>query len=101
MEWFLIGWVFLMAVVLTSIASLPASEPKDAPGPAPAPAEPHFDLPERVTDPIGRYMDKPIYRSVFLAGQEYFFDRIAPQPELAFVSSRERLVSPGIIYRLH
>lgn len=60
---------------------------------------PRFDRPDDVTEPIGRYMGGPIYRSIVLDGREYFFDRVAPDPGTAHIDPDERVISPGIVYR--
>ncbi len=58
-----------------------------------------FDKPEQVSEPIGWYMEAPIYRSIYIGGVEYFYDRIDPSPDLAFLEEEERCIAPGIVYR--
>jgi hypothetical protein len=58
-----------------------------------------FRRPEGMRDPIGRYMDQPIYRYVELNGRIYQFDRACP-PDLAHTVDPDDLyVAPGLVYQ--
>ncbi len=65
----------------------------------PAERSPRFDKPEQVSEPIGWYMEAPIFRSIYIGGVEYLYDRIDPSPDRAFLDEDERCIAPGVVYR--
>jgi hypothetical protein len=97
------AFVLVLAWIMNGIARLEAPAPENgdrAAGFAAAdPALPQvFDAPERCTQPIGRYMDAPIFESVFIGGAEYRYDRVLP-PRATWAPARgERCIAPGIVY---
>lgn len=55
--------------------------------------------PASVREPIGTYLDKPIYRYVELDGRNWQFDRVCP-PELSeSVDLDELYLAPGLVYQ--
>ena len=57
-----------------------------------------FASPERTTERIGEYMGAPIFRSVYIDGAEYVYDRIQPRGIALVLAEGERCVPPGIVY---
>lgn len=57
-----------------------------------------YDMPERVFDVIGSYMDAPIYRFAVFNGEQYQFDYIRPQA-LDDLQPEHRCIRPGLLYR--
>ncbi len=58
-----------------------------------------FNVPDRCTESIGRYMDAPIFRSIFIGSEEYLFDRVAPPDVWYPLAPNEHCISPGLVYR--
>jgi hypothetical protein len=57
-----------------------------------------FVRPEKVTEPIGRYQDEPIYRYAYIEGRRYQFDRVAPAAAKEILNEEERCMEPGLVY---
>lgn len=60
---------------------------------------PQFDLPERLYEAIGSYMDAPIYRFAVFGGKQYQFDSVCPAGSLDGVQPSQRCIRPGLLYR--
>ena len=63
-----------------------------------APAQ--FVRPEQMLDPIGHYLDAPIYQYAVIGGQYYRFDRVCPTETRMPAQEDERYVLPGLVYVL-
>lgn len=55
-----------------------------------------YARPEKLTEPIGRYQDEPIYRYACIEGRQYQFDRAAVPNEV--FNEEERCMAPGLVY---
>jgi hypothetical protein len=101
-SWWLLPALWVALSLLAS-AALRTARRDPVPVPeetAPKPVEPtpfRFDLPDAISEIIGRYMGAPIHRSASFDGVEYEFDRICP-PQSLRRASGERVVAPGIVY---
>jgi hypothetical protein len=58
-----------------------------------------FETPEDATEVIGQYMGAFIYRKITIKNMDYYFERIRPSEDSAPLSSIERCVKPGIVYK--
>lgn len=94
-----IAFLAVLAYVLNGNSGIEIAQQLTSRTPLPAEETPvRFDQPERTTERIGEYMGAPIYRSVFVGGAEYAFDRIVPPRTPFLLSEGERCLWPGIIY---
>ena len=57
-----------------------------------------FDRPETVSEPIGSYRDKPIYRYAIIEGRRYEFAHVLPWDSLSVLEADERCIAPGLVY---
>jgi hypothetical protein len=57
-----------------------------------------FDRPDKVSDPIGRYRDVPIYRYAVISGKKYQFEHILPWESFSMMLPEERCLAPGLVY---
>jgi hypothetical protein len=58
----------------------------------------NFDRAEKVSEPIGRYCDAPIYRYAVIGGKNYQFVHILPSGLLSTLDAGERCLAPGLVY---
>ena len=98
-------WVALILILVFVFNGLWETEPVETEAshralPVPGRRAPSFEVPERVSDAIGRYLDAPIWRSVVIGGVEYQFDHVAPPEADSLVAPGEHYVAPGLVYRL-
>jgi hypothetical protein len=56
--------------------------------------------PERLTEPIGSYRDKPIYRYAVIDGSDFQFDHVRPLGSCGGLREHERCIAPGLVYVL-
>ena len=57
-----------------------------------------FDRAEKVSEPIGRYQDAPIYRYAVIGGKNYQFAYVLPLEQFASLESEFRCLAPGLVY---
>ena len=57
-----------------------------------------FSSPQRLADPIGFYLDQPIYRDAIIEGKHYRFDYVCPQGMFDQANDAVRYVAPGLVY---
>lgn len=61
----------------------------------------HFDQAEQLTEPIGTYLNAPIYRHARIDGKDYEFSYAFPYDGGAVrLSAGERYLKPGLVYHL-
>ena len=58
----------------------------------------HFDRADTLSELIGRYLDKPIYRSAVINGTPYKFKHILPQGSFSIMNAEECCLEPGLVY---
>jgi len=59
---------------------------------------PRFDQAEKLFEPIGRYLDVPIFRYAVIDGSYYRFDRVCPSDSALAANDEECCISPGLVY---
>jgi hypothetical protein len=57
-----------------------------------------FDRAEKVSEPIGRYQDAPIYRYAVIGCKIYQFAYILPVEQFASLEAEFRCLAPGLVY---
>jgi len=57
-----------------------------------------YALPEAVSDRIGTYRDKPIFRYAIIKGRDYQYDRIRFVDDHSRLKENECCVEPGLVY---
>ena len=97
------GFIVLLAAIFSGMSNIELAEETDnwasAPARSPDPSdEPSFDAPQACTEAIGRYMDAPIFASIFIDNAEYVFDHVLPPRAAWSPAAGERCVAPGIVY---
>jgi hypothetical protein len=58
----------------------------------------NFDHAEDLSDLIGRYRDKPIYRFATIHGECYQFQYILPWESFTLLVNEEKCLAPGLVY---
>jgi hypothetical protein len=61
-------------------------------------SSPNFDLAEKVSEPIGRYRDAPIYRYAVIGGKNYQFAYVLPFEQFVSPQTGCRCLAPGLVY---
>ena len=54
--------------------------------------------PQRLIEPIGRYLGQPIYRYAIIDGRHYRFDFVCPKELMTPLSETQRCIAPGLVY---
>lgn len=56
----------------------------------------HFSMPEKLSEPIGRYKDTTIYSFAVIDGRPYRFDFV--QAEGNGLKENQKCIAPGLVY---
>jgi hypothetical protein len=54
--------------------------------------------PQRLIDPIGQYLDQPIYRHAIIDGRHYRFDHVCSKEMVTRLTETQRWIAPGLVY---
>jgi len=54
--------------------------------------------PQRLIDPIGQYLDQPIYRYAIIDGRHYRFDHVCSKEMVTRLTETQRWIAPGLVY---
>jgi len=54
--------------------------------------------PQRLIDPIGQYLDQPIYRYAIIDGRHYSFDHVCSKEMVTRLTETQRWIAPGLVY---
>ena len=57
-----------------------------------------ISTPQRLIEPIGRYLGQPIYRYAIIEGKHYRFDYVCPKELVTPLSDKQRCITPGLVY---
>jgi hypothetical protein len=55
-------------------------------------------IPQRLIEPIGRYLGQPIYHYAIIDGKHYQFDFACPKELVTSLSETQRCIAPGLVY---
>ncbi|HXA48233.1 MAG TPA: hypothetical protein VNW52_11435 [Burkholderiaceae bacterium] len=58
----------------------------------------NYDCAEKVSEPIGRYRDAPIYRYAVIGGKNYQFAYVLPFEQFIDPQMECRCLAPGLVY---
>ena len=95
------GLAFLFWVMKDNMDGVETGLDADTPGQAGHPRGPlHFDQAEQLTEPIGSYLNAPIYRHARIDGKDYEFSYAFPHNGGALrLADGERYLQPGLVYQ--
>lgn len=54
--------------------------------------------PQRLMEPMGHYLDQPIYRYAIIDGRHYRFDHVCPRELASRLPEKQRWIAPGLVY---
>lgn len=54
--------------------------------------------PQRLIEPIGRYLGQPIFHYAIIDGKHYRFDFVCPKERMPPLSGSQRFIAPGLVY---
>ena len=54
--------------------------------------------PQRLIDPIGQYLDRPIHRYAIIDGRHYRFDHVCSKEMAIRLTETQRWIAPGLEY---
>jgi len=53
---------------------------------------------QTLIEPIGRYLDRPIYRYAIIEGKIYHFDHVCPEAQAGQLAVDQKWITPGLVY---
>jgi len=93
-----VGFGLLIWALRDSLMRAEVQMSLDPPSVSPRIKPTSFSSAQRLVEPMGFYLDQPIYRYAIIDGKHYRFDCVCPQGVVNQAGEQARYVAPGLVY---